>query len=189
MTGVKSDRKQAFNDRSLVVGVNPEDAQTGVSKVVIRRWETDTLGFREPNGDPLADITYEYYDEENPMPSSYKDEKTGTEHSFADLSEYTDDATGKIDIDYELTDNQNWQWVEVITTDLADNDSVDIRAGSADSPQIVENRKGFLVTTNTLTQVINNTAARVGAGAGVAALLILLILWKRKKDKDAEGAM
>lgn len=189
MTGVKSDRKQAFNDRSLVVDVNPEDAQTGVSKVVIRRWETDTLGFREPDGEPMADITYAYYDEENPMPSSYKDEKTGTEHSFADLSEYTDDATGKIDIDYELTDNQNWQWVEVITTDLADNDSVDIRAGSADSPQIVENRKGFLVTTNTLTQVINNTAARVGAGAGVAALLILLILWKRKKDKDAEGAM
>ena len=189
MTGVKSDRKQAFNDRSLVVDVNPEDAQTGVSKVVIRRWETDTLGFREPDGEPMADITYAYYDEENPMPSSYKDEKTGTEHSFADLAEYTDDATGKIDIDYELTDNQNWQWVEVITTDLADNDSVDIRAGSADSPQIVENRKGFLVTTNTLTQVINNTAARVGAGAGVAALLILLILWKRKKDKDAEGAM
>ena len=189
MTGVKSDRKQAFNDRSLVIEVNPEDAQTGVSKVVIRRWETDTLGFREPDGEPMADITYAYYDEENPMPSSYKDEKTGTEHSFADLSEYTDDATGKIDIDYELTDNQNWQWVEVITTDLADNDSVDIRAGSADSPQIVENRKGFLVTTNTLTQVINNTAARVGAGAGVAALLILLILWKRKKDKDAEGAM
>lgn len=189
MTGVKSDRKQAFNDRSLVVDVNPEDAQTGVSKVVIRRWETDTLGFREPDGEPMADITYAYYDEENPMPSSYKDEKTGTEHSFADLSEYTDDATGKIDINYELTDNQNWQWVEVITTDLADNDSVDIRAGSADSPQIVENRKGFLVTTNTLTQVINNTAARVGAGAGVAALLILLILWKRKKDKDAEGAM
>lgn len=189
MTGVKSSRKQTFNDRSLVVDVNPEDAQTGVSKVVIRRWETDTIGFREPNGEPMADITYAYYDQENPMPSTYKDEKTGTEHSFADLSEYTDDTTGKIDINYELTDNQNWQWVEVITTDLADNDSVDIRAGSADSPQIVENRKGFLVTTNTLTQVINNTAARVGTGAAAAALLILLILWKRKKDKNAEGAM
>ena len=189
MTGVKSDRKQAFNERSVVVDVNPEDAQSGVGQVVIRRWETDTLGFREPDGTPLTDITYAYYDEENPVPAAYTDEKTGTEHSFADLADYTDDTTGKITINYELVDNQNWQWVEVITTDLADNDSVDIRAGSPDSPQIIENRKGFLVTTNTFTQVVNNMAARIGAGAAIALLLILLILWKRKKDQNAEEAI
>jgi len=189
MTGVKSDRKQAFNERSIVVDVNPEDAQSGVGQVVIRRWETDTLGFREPDGTPLADITYAYYDEENPIPAAYTDEKTGTEHSFVDLADYTDDTTGKININYELSDNRNWQWVEVITTDLADNDSVDIRAGSPESPQIVENRKGFLVTTNTFTQVVNNMAARVGAGAAIALLLILLVLWKRKKDQNAEEAV
>ena len=66
---------------------------------------------------------------------------------------------------------------------------MDIRAGSPESPQIVENRKGFLVTTNTFTQVVNNMAARIGAGAAIALLLILLILWKRKKDQNAEEAI
>ena len=61
-----------------------------------------------------------------------------------------------------------------------------IRAGSQDGTKGVsysENRRGFLVTTNTFSQVVNNMAARVGAGAAIVLILLFLILRKRKKDQ------
>ena len=183
LAGVKSSTKQTVNDKSLIVDVYPEDAQTAVAKVEIRRWMGDTLGLSTPDAtqDPVQTITYAYYDQEtNPKPADTDTQK------YEDLAIYTDESTDQIKINYEITDNKNWQWVEVITTDLAGNESTDIRAGSQDGTKGVsysENRRGFLVTTNTFSQVVNNMAARVGAGAAIVLILLFLILRKRKKDQ------
>ena len=188
LAGVASGRKQAVNDRNLVVDVYPEDAQTAVSKVVIKRWIGDTLGMSVPKSDdaPAQTVTYEYYDEkDNQKPADTETEK------YEDLTAFTNETTGKIAINYEITDNQNWQWVEVITTDLAGNDSEDIRAASSDDTQGIrysENRRGFLVTTNTFSQIINNMAARIGALGAILLLLLILILRKRKKDRENNAA-
>ena len=183
LAGVKSSTKQTVNDKSLIVDVYPEDAQTAVAKVEIRRWMGDTLGLSTPDAtqDPAQTITYAYYDQEtNPKPADTDTQK------YEDLAIYTDESTDQIKINYEITDNKNWQWVEVITTDLAGNESTDIRAGSQDGTKGVsysESRRGFLVTTNTFSQVVNNMAARVGAGAAIVLILLFLILRKRKKDQ------
>ena len=183
LAGVKSSTKQTVNDKSLIVDVYPEDAQTAVAKVEIRRWMGDTLGLSTPDAtqDPAQTITYAYYDQEtNPKPADTDTQK------YEDLAIYTDESTDQIKINYEITDNKNWQWVEVITTDLAGNESTDIRAGSQDGTKGVsysENRRGFLVTTNTFSQVVNNMAARVGTGAAIVLILLFLILRKRKKDQ------
>ena len=183
LAGVKADRKQSVNDTSLVVDVYPEDAQTAVSKVEIRRWMGDTLGLSTPAAaeDPVQTIVYEYYDEKtNPKPAD-----TDTEQ-YEDLATYTDQTTDQIKINYEIKDNQNWQWVEVVTTDLAGNESTDIRAGALDGAESVsytENRRGFLVTTNAISQVVNNMAARIGAGAAIVLILLFLFMRKRKKDQ------
>ena len=183
LAGVKSSTKQTVNDKSLIVDVYPEDAQTAVAKVEIRRWMGDTLGLSTPDAtqDPVQTITYAYYDQEtNPKPADTDTQK------YEDLAIYTDESTDQIKINYEITDNKNWQWVEVITTDLAGNESTDIRAGSQDGTKGVsysESRRGFLVTTNTFSQVVNNMAARVGAGAAIVLILLFLILRKRKKDQ------
>ena len=188
LAGVASGRKQAVNDRNLVVDIYPEDAQTAVSKVVIKRWIGDTLGMSVPksDADPAETVIYGYYDEkDNPKPADTETEK------YEDLTAFTNETTGKIAINYEITDNQNWQWVEVITTDLAGNDSEDIRAASSDDTQGIrysENRRGFLVTTNTFSQIINNMAARIGALGAILLLLLILILRKRKKDRENNAA-
>ena len=188
LAGISSETKQSVNDRSLLVDVYPEDAQSAVGRVVISNWTGDTLGFTTPDpGDrPAQAITYEYYDKEtNPKPADTEQMR------YEDLAGHTEKDSGRIKIVYEITDNQNWQWVEVKTTDLAGNESTDIRAGSGTTDAGVsytENRRGFLVTTDAFSQIINNMAARVGASAAVVLLLLFLILWKRKKDREKEAA-
>ena len=188
LAGVKAGTKQSVNDRSLVLDVYPEDSQTAIRKVEIKRWLGDTLGMNIPRSDdaPAQTIIYEYYDEkDNPKPVDTETEK------YEDLAAYTDEASDKIMINYELLDNKNWQWVEIVTTDLAGNESEDIRAASGDTGEEIrysENRRGFLVTTNAFSQIINNMAARIGAAAAIVLLLVILILRKKKKDNQTGKA-
>ncbi|MDO5131875.1 MAG: hypothetical protein Q4D81_02700 [Eubacteriales bacterium] len=180
--GVGSEKKQPVNAGSLMLDVYPEDAQTAVGRVEIRRWESDSLGFSAPDGAPLSTHIYAFYDGEHPQPEDTEKEKYGN------LQDYTDEMTDRIRIRYELTESRNWQWVEIITTDLAGNESTDIREGGTDAEKgitYVENRRGFLVTTNAFSQLINNAAARAGAGtASVLALLFLIFRKKKRHEKQ-----
>ena len=179
LAGVSSQVKQSFNKNSLAVEIHPEDAQTAVEQVEIRRWEakTDLLGnpvVPQENEAPVEIVTYAYYAEgERPA-------DTGTEF-YKDLAEYAD-SNDKIVINYDMKEKKDWQVVEIITTDSAGNKSVDIRAGGQDG--LNESRREFLVTTDLFARLVNSMAVRIGV-VGVAALLILLIVILKRRKQEA----
>ncbi len=66
LAGVSSQIKQTFNRSSLQIDIHPEDAQTAVERVEIRRWESGTDLFGNPltprPGETPAEVrTYAYY--------------------------------------------------------------------------------------------------------------------------------
>ena len=185
--GVLQETRQTINDTHLKIDVFPEDAVSGVAKVEIRRWLADSLGMNLPSGEesPAETCVYAYYDENKVL----KPADTETV-KYIDLNAYTDQEAGRIRIEYELDGSRNWQWIEVITTDQAGNESRDIRSGFTRDPDgnsYTEGRLGFLVTTNRLLHLINSLAVRIGSAAFLAAVLLLLILRSsvfRKKENE-----
>lgn len=184
LAGVSSNSKQTFNQDSLTMEIYPEDAQTAVSEVEVRRWKTTADFFGNPSipdrgADPEQITVYRYF-ENGVVPEDEGSTK------YADLSEYTDVDTDKIVIDYSIKGGSDWQVVEVITTDLAGNKSTDIREGGISEAGVTlnETRRSYLVTTDLLTRLINNPAVRVGVIV-VAGLIIALIIMKRRKKENA----
>lgn len=185
LAGVSSNTKQTFNKDSLTIDVYPEDMQTSVSEVEIRRWVTSTDFFGNPSV-PVSDtepdeiVTYRYF-EDGEIPADEGNTR------YADLFEYTDSDTDTIKIDYSIDGSNDWQVVEVITTDAAGNRSTDIRAGgiSEAGGTINESRRNYLVTTNFFSRMLNNPAVRIGFIGAVGLIIVLIFLKKRKKDSAA----
>ena len=181
LAGVSSQAKQSFNKNTLEVEIHPEDAQTEVEQVEIRRWVSKTDLFGNPvtpqiDEQPVEVRTYAYYAE------GEKPADTETEY-YNDLSEYMD-TNDKIVINYDIQEKKDWQVVEVITTDSAGNKSVDIRAGGQDG--LTESRREFLVTTDLFTRLVNSMAVRVGTVSAAALLLLLIVFLKRRKQKAGQ---
>ena len=181
LAGVSSRVKQTFNGKSLVLGIYPEDAQTAVEKVEIRRWYTGTDLFGNPilprkEEKPAEVRTYACY-EEGEKPADKEGEY------YEDLNQYVDPATDRIAIRCGLEENRDWQVVEIITTDSAGNRSVDIREGSQNGT--AETRRVFLITTDAYTRLINNMGVRFGAGGAlVLAFLSAFLLRRRNRKSD-----
>ena len=82
-----------------------------------------------------------------------------------------------------MTVNQSnqWQRVEVITTDAAGNESTDRRIEQ-------NNYYEVLVTPNLFYQYINRMPLVGGSVAAVAGLIFFLLAKRRKKDEEEETA-
>ena len=180
LAGVSSRVKQTFNGKSLVLGIYPEDAQTAVEKVEIRRWYTGTDLFGNPilprkEEKPAEVRTYACY-EEGEKPADKEGEY------YEDLNQYVDPATDRIAIRCELEENRDWQVVEIIATDSAGNRSVDIREGSQEGT--AEARRVFLITTDAYTRLVNNMGVRVGAGGVLVLAFLSAFLLRRRNTRS-----
>ena len=84
---------------------------------------------------------------------------------------------------YTLTIDQNnqWQTIEVVTTDAAGNESVDHRIEQNTAYKV-------LVTPNLFYQYINRLPLVGGSLAALAGLIFFLIAKRKKDDEEEENA-
>ena len=101
------------------------------------------------------------------------------EISGKELAEYFEKNKGV----YTLTIDQNnqWQTIEVVTTDAAGNESVDHRIEQNTAYKV-------LVTPNLFYQYINRLPLVGGSLAALAGLIFFLIAKRKKDDEEEENA-
>ena len=172
ITGVKSDQTR-FSQKSLSVYIYPEDAQTAVSNVKLKYAfaDSDSNTGRQNAAAAYKETLYRYFDE---------DETPGTDEE--DLKTFIND-DGAIEIPITLDEESKWQLLEIITTDLAGNESVDYRSANAEL-NLPDSRRSFLITTNPVIQYYNNKPLFYGSLGLVGLLFLLFLFWKRRKEEE-----
>ena len=86
-----------------------------------------------------------------------------------------------------LEDSMKWQYLEVITTDLAGNESLDYRRGEP-GRNLPETRRRFLITTNPLIRFYSCKPVLNGAGAGLLIILILFFCFRKRREEKHKQA-
>lgn len=167
ITGVKKGKEQ-FNTDRLKIKVYPEDYQTEIRDVKVRIWKGDWKG---KGTLPVPEIELYY-------------RKIGREEDAGALAAGhiypIEEAKKGISVIFD--GNSSWQFLEVITTDLAGNESIDLRAGDP-GRNLPDTRRRFLVTTNPLIRLLHSRSALCGLPAA-AVLVYLLTVLKKKREKD-----
>ena len=169
ITGVKSGREQ-YNAERLKITVYPEDYQTDVREVEVRIW-TGSRNGKDMSPEPEQYLHYREIGEK-------EDRKALALQHIYPIEE------AEKGIPVTLEENGKWQFLEVITTDLAGNESIDLRAGSPDRNH-PDTRRRFLVTTNFLIRFCSCKPVLYGtiAGISVTAVLIYFLIKRRNEAR------
>ena len=167
ITGIKSGQEQ-FNTKRLEITVYPEDYQTDIRKVEVRIFKGAGEG-KDISSDPDQYMIFREIGEKEDR------EALAMQHI------YPIEEAGK-GIPIVLEDSVKWQYLEVITTDLAGNESLDYRRGEP-GRNLPETRRRFLITTNPLIRFYSCKPVLYGAGAGLLIILILFFCFRKRREE------
>ena len=163
ITGIRSD-VQFIRGDELEISIFPEDAQTGVESVELRFWKSPFAAGTDAAPEKI--LKYRYYGEkETPDPV------------HPDLGLYTGEKG--IEIPVHLDGSDQWQILEIITTDPAGNESRDYRAAGSrqvDGKEIrtQDCRRRFLISSDPFVRLRSFRLLFPVIGAAAAFVLILL---------------
>ena len=163
ITGIRSD-VQFIRGDELEISIFPEDAQTGVESVELRFWKSPFAAGTDAAPEKI--LKYRYYGEkETPDPV------------HPDLGLYTGEKG--IEIPVHLDGSDQWQILEIITTDPAGNESRDYRAAGSrqvDGKEIrtQDCRRRFLISSDPFVRLRPFRLLFPVIGAAAAFVLILL---------------
>lgn len=173
ITGVKKGEEQFSTDR-LKIKVYPEDYQTEIRDVKVRIWKGDWKGKAAPS----------FLEKELYYRKIGEDEDAG---ALAAGHIYPIEEAKK-GISVIIDDSSSWQFLEVITTDLAGNESIDLRAGDQ-GRNLPDTRRRFLVTANPLIRFLHCRMALCGLPVFLLSVYLLAVLkMKRKKEGSIDKA-
>lgn len=167
ITGVESGETRFRQDR-LEITVFPEDYQTDICEVEIRIFTGSERGT-----DAVEDVSkYQHY---RPISKEEDAVKLAIEHIYP-----IEDAGRGIPVILEGKNGlRSWQFLEIITTDLAGNTSTDYRTGD-NIVKIPETRRKFLVSTNLMIQYYYNRPLFFGSLGAMFVLILLFMIWRYK---------
>jgi hypothetical protein len=170
---VKKGEEQFSTDR-LKIKVYPEDYQTEIRDVKVRIWKGDWKGKAAPS----------FLEKELYYRKIGEDEDAG---ALAAGHIYPIEEAKK-GISVIIDDSSSWQFLEVITTDLAGNESIDLRAGDQ-GRNLPDTRRRFLVTANPLIRFLHCRMALCGLPVFLLSVYLLAVLkMKRKKEGSIDKA-
>ena len=173
ITGVESG-KARFSQDKLELTVFPEDFQTDVSEVEVRVYTGNESGTYTKEDISKYQHYRRIFEEEDAV-------KLALERIYP-----IEDAGKGIRVKLDGKNGlRSWQFLEIVTTDLAGNKSTDYRAGDK-SVQLPESRRRFLVTTNLMLQYYYNRPLFFGSMGGTLVLFLLFMVWRVQRNRKTK---